>query len=110
MDADVGTTPTWDWSASQLLSLEGFLGDLGLCHGPLTARPIGDGHSNLTYLVSDGSRDLVVRRPPPPPTPPRAHDVLREATLIAALRGTAVPVPDVLGIGQAGEVIDVSFS
>jgi aminoglycoside phosphotransferase (APT) family kinase protein len=97
---------TWHWSPQQLLALEGFLGDLGLCHGPLTARRIGDGHSNLTFLVDDGQRQVVVRRPPPPPTPPGAHDVLREATLMSALRSTAVPVPDVLGIAQPGEVID----
>jgi aminoglycoside phosphotransferase (APT) family kinase protein len=98
---------TWTWSARQLLTLERFLGDLGLCRGPVTVRRIGDGHSNLTFLVDDGHRPVVVRRPPPPPTPPGAHDVLREATLLSALRGTAVPVPDVLGIAQPGEVLDV---
>lgn len=100
---------SWDWSEQQLFALEGFLRDLDLCHGPLTSRRIGDGHSNLTFLVDDGHRRLVVRRPPPPPTPPGAHDVLREAELMSALRGTGVPVPDVLGIGMAGEVIDVPF-
>jgi aminoglycoside phosphotransferase (APT) family kinase protein len=100
---------TWDWSEKQLFALEGFLGELGLCHGPLTSRKIGDGHSNLTFLVSDGERAFVVRRPPPPPTPPGAHDVLREARLMSAVPGTGVPGPDVLGVGQAGEVIDVPF-
>jgi aminoglycoside phosphotransferase (APT) family kinase protein len=100
---------TWDWSDSQLRTLEGFLRDRGLCAGPLTSRKIGDGHSNLTFLISDGKRQLVVRRPPPPPTPPGAHDVLREAKLMGALGGTGVPVPDVLAVGQAGDVIDVPF-
>jgi aminoglycoside phosphotransferase (APT) family kinase protein len=98
---------SWEWSPLELLALERFLGDLGLSRGPLTTRRIGDGHSNLTFLVSDGERQVVVRRPPPPPTPPGAHDVLREATLMGALRGTAVPVPEVLGIAQPGEVLDV---
>jgi aminoglycoside phosphotransferase (APT) family kinase protein len=98
---------SWDWSPLQLLALERFLGDLDLCQGPVTARRLGDGHSNLTFLVDDGHRQVVVRRPPPPPTPPGAHDVLREATLMSALRGTDVPVPDVLGIAQPGEVLDV---
>ncbi|MCU1658632.1 MAG: phosphotransferase family protein [Pseudonocardiales bacterium] len=98
---------SWDWSPGDLLMLERFLADLELCHGPLRTRRIGDGHSNLTFLVGDGRRLVIVRRPPPPPTPPGAHDVLREATLLSALRGTAVPVPGVLGIAQPGEVIDV---
>jgi aminoglycoside phosphotransferase (APT) family kinase protein len=98
---------SWDWSPQQLLALERYLGELGLCRGPLTSRRIGDGHSNLTFIVDDGERQVVIRRPPPPPTPSGAHDVLREATLMSALRGTAVPVPDVLGIAQPGEVIDV---
>jgi aminoglycoside phosphotransferase (APT) family kinase protein len=98
---------SWNWSPSELLALERFLGDLGLSRGPLTTRRIGDGHSNLTFLVSDGERQVVVRRPPPPPTPPGAHDVLREAQLMGALRGTAVPLPQVLGIAPPGEVLDV---
>ena len=98
---------TWSWSLEQLFALERFLTDMGLCNGPLTGRRIGDGHSNLTYIVGDGQRNVVVRRPPPPPTPPGAHDVVREAQLMAALRGTAVPVPDVLAIAQPGEILDV---
>lgn len=97
----------WTWSAPELLRLERFLGDLRLCRGPLRVRRIGDGHSNMTFLVTDGERQLVVRRPPIPPTPPGAHDVLREATLLKALHGTAVPVPTVLGTASAGDVIDV---
>ncbi len=91
---------------AELKALEAFLRDRGLCAGPLTATPVGDGHSNLTDLVSDGMTRLIVRRPPPPPVPPGAHDVLREARLVAALAGTDVPVPAVLATAQAGEVID----
>ncbi|WP_406691907.1 phosphotransferase family protein [Saccharopolyspora sp. ID03-671] len=75
----------------------------------MNTRPIGDGHSNLTFLVDDGQSKVVVRRPPPPPTPPGAHDMLREARLIGALAGTDVPVADVLAVSQAGEVLDVPF-
>ncbi|WP_342743777.1 phosphotransferase family protein [Mycobacterium palustre] len=73
----------------------------------MTAHAVGDGHSNLTYVVSDGERQVVVRRPPTPPFPVGAHDVLREARLIAALAGTGVPVPAVLAIADAGTIIDV---
>jgi aminoglycoside phosphotransferase (APT) family kinase protein len=100
---------SWEFSVAERSRLAQFLRRHGLCDGPLAIEPIGDGHSNLTFLVSDGRRQMVIRRPPPPPLPPGAHDVLREATLIRALAGTAVPVADVLAIGQPGEVLDVPF-
>ena len=99
----------WDWTPETRARLATFLEVRGLTRGDVTTRPIGDGHSNLTFLVSDGSRRVVVRRPPPPPTPPGAHDMLREARLIGALAGTAVPVPRLLATAGAGEVIDVPF-
>lgn len=54
---------------SDLGALARFLRERGLCDGPLSVSPIGDGHSNLTYAVSDGHRTVVVRRPPPPTRP-----------------------------------------
>jgi aminoglycoside phosphotransferase (APT) family kinase protein len=100
----------WTWGADDLARLATFLGDLDLTAGPVTARPIGDGHANLTFLVADeGGRAVVVRRPPPPPIPRGANDMLREARLMEALAGTGVPVPTILAVGQAGEVIDVPF-
>ncbi|BBG02753.1 MULTISPECIES: phosphotransferase family protein [Pseudonocardia] len=98
--------PAWAWSAADLAALRRFLEERGISEGPLTTRRIGDGHSNLTYLVSGSSR-VVVRRPPPPPLPPGAHDMLREARLLQGLAGTGVPVPEVLATAQADEVIDV---
>ena len=103
------SAPAWDWTPETLGRLQTFLTDCALTRGPLRTKAIGDGHSNLTYLVSDGENEVVVRRPPPPPVPPGGHDVLREAKLIAALPGTGVPVPEVLAVGQAGEVLDVPF-
>ncbi len=75
--------------------------------GPISTRRIGDGHSNLTYLVTDGTDTVVVRRPPPPPIPPGANDMLREARIMSALSTTDVPVPRVLATAGEGEVIDV---
>ena len=100
---------SWDWTDETLAALQAFLSDRGLATGPLTTRRIGDGHSNLTFLVGDGEREVVVRRPPPPPVPPGGHDVLREARLIQALTGTDVPVAEVLAVAEAGEVLDVPF-
>jgi aminoglycoside phosphotransferase (APT) family kinase protein len=98
-----------EFPPDDLAQLAKFLAAAGICDGPLTARTVGDGHSNLTFLVSDGQRQVVVRRPPPPPLPPGAHDVLREATLIRALARSPVPVPAVLATAAAGEVIKAPF-
>jgi aminoglycoside phosphotransferase (APT) family kinase protein len=97
----------WFWSGDQLERLGAFLAEHGLCGPTVTADAIGDGHSNLTFLVSDGGSRVVVRRPPPPPLPPGAHDVLREARLLAALTSTDVPTPRVLATAAAGELLDV---
>jgi len=58
----------------------------------LTVRRFGGGSSNLTYLLSDGAREWVLRRPPPGPLLPTAHDMAREFRVISALTGTNVPV------------------
>jgi aminoglycoside phosphotransferase (APT) family kinase protein len=97
----------WSWSEHELQRLGSFLADRGLCGPAISARAIGDGHSNLTFLVSDGQSRVVVRRPPPPPLPPGAHDVLREARLLSALEGTDVPTPRVRAVAAAGELLDV---
>jgi aminoglycoside phosphotransferase (APT) family kinase protein len=100
----------WDWSPDERERLAAFLEQHGITAGDVVTKPIGDGHSNLTFLVSDAAgRQAVVRRPPPPPTPPGAHDMLREARLVGALGETAVPVATLLATAEADEVIDVHF-
>jgi aminoglycoside phosphotransferase (APT) family kinase protein len=91
--------------------LEAFLDEhgLGLGSGDVDVEPLGEGHSNVTYLVRRGDRDLVVRRPPRPPLPPSAHDVLREARLLHAIRDTAARVPDVLAVCDDESVIGAPF-
>src|SRR5947209_19334305 len=68
----------------------------------LDAQFIGEGHSNVTFLLST---DVVVRRPPRGPLPPSAHDVLREARLLKALERTSVRVPKVLAVCEDSGVI-----
>jgi aminoglycoside phosphotransferase (APT) family kinase protein len=85
-----------------------FLDAHGLGPGgePLTAVPIGDGHSNVTFVLSTG---VVLRRPPRGPLPPSAHDVLREARLLRALAPTQVRVPQVLAVCADAHVIGAPF-
>jgi aminoglycoside phosphotransferase (APT) family kinase protein len=90
--------------------LREFLDAHGLGTGAIAAEPIGEGHSNVTYLLTreDGS-ELVLRRPPRPPLPPSAHDVLREARLLQALRQTPARVPEVLATCPDEQVIGSPF-
>jgi aminoglycoside phosphotransferase (APT) family kinase protein len=76
--------------------LAAFMDERGLGSGALEVERIGEGHSNVTYLVRRGSDRFVLRRPPRPPLPPSAHDVLREARLLLALENTNARTPRVL--------------
>jgi aminoglycoside phosphotransferase (APT) family kinase protein len=89
--------------------LEGFLDAHGLGEGEIEANPIGDGHSNVTYLIQRGDTEVVLRRPPRPPLPPSAHDVLREARLLSALRDTPARVPAVLAVCEDPATIGAPF-
>jgi aminoglycoside phosphotransferase (APT) family kinase protein len=89
--------------------LEGFLDAHGIGAGRLEAERIGEGHSNITFLVRRGDARVVLRRPPRPPLPPSAHDVLREARLLRALEQTPVRVPAVLAVGDDESVLGVPF-
>jgi aminoglycoside phosphotransferase (APT) family kinase protein len=89
--------------------LEAFLDQHGLGSGAVVASPIGEGHSNVTYLIERSGEEFVLRRPPRPPLPPSAHDVLREARLLRALRDTPARVPDVLAVGADEQIIGAPF-
>jgi aminoglycoside phosphotransferase (APT) family kinase protein len=74
--------------------------------GDLAAQLLQGGHSNLTFLLTDGTRRWVLRRPPLGGLTPSAHDMGREYQVVAALAGSGIPVaravalagPDVLGV------------
>jgi aminoglycoside phosphotransferase (APT) family kinase protein len=89
--------------------LEAFLDAHGIGEGRVEAERIGEGHSNITFLVRRGDTRVVLRRPPRPPLPPSAHDVLREARLLKALQGTPVRVPTVIAVGDDETVLGVPF-
>ncbi|ADB49540.1 phosphotransferase family protein [Conexibacter woesei] len=89
--------------------LAAFLDAHGLGSGPLHAEPVGEGHSNVTYLIRLDGAELVLRRPPRPPLPPSAHDVLREAQLLRAVEPTAARTPRVLATCADETVIGAPF-
>jgi len=77
-------------------------------YGDLDWGQVPGGLSNLTYIVTDErGRRVVVRRPPDGQLTGGAHDVLREARIMSALLATAVPVPRVLAVCAAPQLVSV---
>ena len=77
--------------------------------GPLTGSMVAGGKSNLTYVVGDGHREWVVRRPPLGHVLATAHDMTREYRVMTALRDTDVPVPRTYALCEDEDVIGASF-
>ncbi len=92
-----------------LRPLEAFLDEHGLGSGTIDAEPIGDGHSNVTYLIRRGGEQWVLRRPPRPPLPPSAHDVLREYRILEACAGSPVRAPTPVAACEDVTVIGAPF-
>jgi aminoglycoside phosphotransferase (APT) family kinase protein len=68
------------------------------------------GRSNLTYQITDGQRQWVLRRPPLGLIAPTANDIGREYRVIAALSSTPVPVPQAIAYCDDAAVIGSPFS
>lgn len=77
--------------------------------GPLEATLITGGKSNLTYLVTDGTHEHVVRRPPLGHVLATAHDMSREYRVMAALTSTPVPVPAMIALCEDVDVLGAPF-
>jgi len=93
-----------------LLALHAFLQrEVGGVGDRLQGAVIPGGRSNLTYVVADGERRFVVRRPPLALVLPTAHDMRREVRMLSALQRTDIPVPDVLAVCEDESVIGAPF-
>lgn len=76
---------------------------------PLSASLIAGGRSNLTYYVTDGAHEWVVRRPPLGHVVATAHDMGREYRVMSALQGSTVPVPVTRALCDDTSVIGAPF-
>src|SRR5580704_1161922 len=63
--------------------------------GPLIVRQYPRGHSNLTYSLQFGSREMVLRRPPFGSKVKTAHDMGREFRVLSKLHAHYLPAPQV---------------
>lgn len=74
-------------------SLEAYLNEHLGGEAPLSIERHRAGHSNETFFVTRGRRELVLRRPPGGAFLPTAHDMGREYRVLNALEGTGVRSP-----------------
>src|SRR4051794_39389774 len=81
----------------------------GLLAPAPAATLVAGGRSNLTYVLDDGGRRLVLRRPPVGHVLATAHDMARESRVPAALHGTPVPVPEPLALCEDAAVTGAPF-
>jgi aminoglycoside phosphotransferase (APT) family kinase protein len=93
-----------------LKRVEVFLRDaLPALEGPVLLKQFPSGHSNLTYLVTVGAQEMVLRRPPFGTKARGAHDMVREYRILAALREVFPYVPRPLALCQDPAILGAPF-
>ena len=90
--------------------VEAFLRDMvpGLA-GIMSIRQFPSGHSNLTYLITMGQREMVLRRPPLGTKAKTAHDMSREYRILKALGPVFPYCPRLLAYTDDPDVMGCSF-
>jgi aminoglycoside phosphotransferase (APT) family kinase protein len=81
----------------------------GLPWQQLSQQQFPRGHSNLTYLVRLGDRELVLRRPPFGSTVKSAHDMGREARILTRLHPVFPIAPKVVALCDDVSVLGAPF-
>ena len=76
--------------------------------GPLSVRQFPSGHSNLTYSVTLGEKEMVLRRPPFGSKVKTAHDMGREFNVLSKLH-PAYPAPRPLLYSADDSVLGTPF-
>ena len=90
--------------------VESFLKDSipGL-QGPMAIQQFPSGHSNLTYLITFGDRELVLRRPPFGTKAKTAHDMGREYRVLSALKSIYPYCPRAMAYTEDTSIIGCPF-
>jgi len=77
--------------------------------GPIEVAQFRSGASNLTYLVTIGDRNFVLRRPPHGRKAKSAHDMSREVRMLTALAEVYPYVPRVIAYCEDAGVLGSDF-
>jgi aminoglycoside phosphotransferase (APT) family kinase protein len=104
------TQPIREGEEFDLVKVEAFLKDSipGL-QGKLTVEQFPGGHSNLTYLLKIGDREMVFRRPPFGRKAKTAHDMGREYRIQKALKPFFSYCPEPLAYTEDESIIGCPF-
>lgn len=94
-----------DWD-----KLENYLrAELPELTGEMSVGQFHGGHANLTYLLTFGETELVVRRPPFGKIAPGAHDMKREYRVLSKLYKHFSPAPKAYHLCMDEEIIGARF-
>ncbi len=77
--------------------------------GPISVAQFPGGHSNLTYLITVGDTEMVLRRPPPGTKAATAHDMGREYRVLSHLHGIYPYAPKPYAFCEDESVIGAKF-
>ncbi|HUR40841.1 MAG TPA: phosphotransferase family protein [Verrucomicrobiae bacterium] len=79
-----------------------------LPEGPVELRQFQGGASNLTFQLTVGGREMILRRPPGGTKPKSGHDMHREYEVLRALHGH-FPVPKPLAYSEDPALLGAPF-
>ena len=77
--------------------------------GPMRIEQFPSGHSNLTYSIHLGEKQIVLRRPPFGSKVKSAHDMGREFRVLSKLHASYPPAPEVLLFCEDPSVLGAPF-
>src|SRR5688572_22180694 len=90
-------------------ALQAYLQEKLSIQGELEIQQFPSGHSNLTYLIALGDKDLVLRRPPFGSKVKSAHDMGREFNILEKLSSVTTKVPRPLLYCEDESIIGAKF-
>ncbi len=102
---DVREEEQLDWAKLQKY----LIGKVPDAEQPLAVKQFRGGHSNLTYLLSFGGKEWVMRRPPLGPLPVGGHDMAREFKVLSRLWKAFPPAPRALVFSDDISIIGAPF-
>jgi aminoglycoside phosphotransferase (APT) family kinase protein len=113
LPGDVRREDSFDEGALAVFLRQAFPGDFDAAGGGastvLGVSQFAGGHSNLTYLVRFGGREVILRRAPHGTSVKSAHDMRREFEVLSALAPLYSKAPKALAYCEDAGVIGAPF-
>jgi aminoglycoside phosphotransferase (APT) family kinase protein len=108
--AEDEAAPVREGEGLDLVRLEAYLArEAPAISGTISAKQFPSGFSNLTYLLTIGDREVVLRRPPVGVKRGTAHDMGREYRILRALSAAGVAVPRPMLNCEDDSILGVPF-